>query len=273
MAQQSLSGLGVLVTRSPHQAGRLVEMLQALNADVFELPVISIAAPDDTSSLDKSLLQLASYDWVLFASVNAVQAVLKRLEHLNVETAALQTTKLAAIGPSTAAALQAAGLVPDFCPSRFIAESLVEEFPGYPRLENQKMLWPRPNVGRDYIAKMFNQAGATVEVVQAYKTEMPENRQELSYKLCSLINSQQIQVITLASSQSAKNLAALLSLAGSPAQLLQSVAIACIGPETSQAAKEFLGRADVQPRDFTIEGLVDALCQWNSNRPAASSQH
>jgi len=203
-----------------------------------------------------------------------VSACLNRLASLRKSKDILSKTKIAAIGPATARAARLARLKIAFQPESFIGESLVAEFPGYPELEGCCILWPRTNVGREYVLNCLEKAGARVDTVEAYRTIMPANSNELAGRLATLLKDRKIDVITLASSQTARNLARLIRLALATGQdekeplaqkmrnLLDSVTIASIGPQTSQTAVEEFGRADLQAREYTIDGLVAALVEY-----------
>ncbi len=259
-----LSGLRILVTRARHQAPQLSAKLRQSGAVPIEVPVIEIGPPDSWEPLDAALDRLYDFDWVMFASVNAVEALVDRLESCGRTAEELSRLKLAAIGPATADALEQRELTPAFRPSRFIGEGLVDEFPCYPNLKGVKILWPRTNVGRSFVVEKLTEAGAEVEIVPAYKTSEPADAEKTGQTLVRLLKGGEIDVITLASAQSAVNLGRLLArgLAASdtrPNSLLDQVKIATIGPETTSAAIKALGRADIEAARYTIAGLLSAM--------------
>ena len=69
--------------------------------------------------------RVRDYDWVCFTSTNAVERFLACLA----DARAFGDARVAAIGPGTAAALAAAGIVADLVPDRSLAEGLVDAFP------------------------------------------------------------------------------------------------------------------------------------------------
>ena len=75
-----LFGKRVLVTRSRTQASRMCELLEDAGAIPVELPAIAIAPPEDFAPLDEAVSRLSSHNWVIFASVNAVDSVFERLD-------------------------------------------------------------------------------------------------------------------------------------------------------------------------------------------------
>jgi len=103
--KKPLSGKRILVTRSREQASVLSEALEALGAEPLEFPTISVAEPEDYSPLDRALDNLGSYRWVVFTSVNGVEAFFKRLRYHRKDIRALCDAELCAIGPKTREAL------------------------------------------------------------------------------------------------------------------------------------------------------------------------
>jgi len=101
--RKPLFGRRVVVTRARTQAGELSRELEALGAEVFEFPTIEIRPPEDFDPLDEAIRALDSFDWIVFTSVNGVEAFVKRLQHRGLDLRAVpRRTKLAAIGPATA---------------------------------------------------------------------------------------------------------------------------------------------------------------------------
>ncbi len=277
MTDKPLSGIRIVVTRSKKQAATLSSKFRNLGAEVHEFPVISISPPESWQPLDQAIEKIKQYDWVLFASANAIDAFMARAAAVGIGKEELDFTKFAVIGPGTANALADRGIKPSFCPSTFIAETLVAEFPEYPNLKGKRILWPRTNVGRAYVLDKMTEAGAIIDVVESYRTSLPPNEQEIAERLTTLLRKSVIDVITLASAQSARNLRTILSIGldkkmvdrnldvpigmESITNALEGVVVATIGPETSEAARKHLGRVDIEATVFTIDGLVDAVVE------------
>ncbi|MBY0358718.1 MAG: uroporphyrinogen-III synthase [Candidatus Obscuribacterales bacterium] len=250
----------VLVTRPREQAGELSSLLTDHGFQSVELPLIRIEEPESWESFDLAFSSDKEYDWLIFASVNAVRSTLRRLELIGRQDK-LRVSRLAAIGKTTAAELTSHQLNATYCPPNFIAESFIENFPGYPYLADKKILWPKTNIGRTLIADKLRDAGADVEIIYAYRTCGPENPPEYAQKLTELLRDEKLDVITLTSSETVKQLHSLLQNMEPQKleQLLQKTQIAVIGPETAQSAKRLLGRVDIQAETFTIDGLVKAI--------------
>lgn len=273
----------VLVTRAQSQADSTVRRLLAAGHQPIDLPVIEFGdPPDGYAALDRALKKVSGFDWIVFASTNAVSRVLERCRHLGVDLPSAQESsglRLAAIGSATADALSEAGLKVDFVPGSFVAESFVDEFRKLYSPSGMRILWPRTSIGRTLIATALSEEGALVEMVEAYSTGLPADRVRITEKLMSLLSNREVDVITFASSQTVKNFAALLqsgitgntitqasprrssesNLLDRQDKLLSGVRLAVIGPVTASTTATYLRPADIEAATFTIEGLIEAL--------------
>lgn len=278
-----LSGTSILVTRSAHQARELTDKLKALGADSVELSVIEIQPPDSWEPLDSAIDHLGEYDWLLFASKNAVTAFVSRLRLKRPSFAdgiwqTKEMPRIAVIGKSTESVAIESGLPVDYKPSAFIAETFIEEFPGYPSLSGLNFLWPRADIGRNYIEEKLGQASGTVKIVNVYKTGLPSDISSLSDRLHRLVEAEQLDAITLASAQTAANLAMVIAhkwkkqneIANGRVQdepyfvnrikdLLKNITVLSIGPETSSGAKKHLGKVDLEANPHSVDGMIIAL--------------
>jgi uroporphyrinogen-III synthase len=249
-----LTNRRILVTRAAHQAGKLSEGLRALGAEPIEVPVLEIAPPASYAALDAALNDIASYDWLIFTSANTVQAFLERGQLLNLNFSNSIRAKVAAIGSSTAAALQSAGLQVDFVPKSYVAESLVEGLDSY--WLRQRVLIARAAVARDVIPDALRNAGARVDVADAYRNILPADAPEKLRKALA----RKIAAAIFTSSSSVTHLAQAAAKAGI-AFPLPNIAAISIGPITSQALHEhnWLPAAEAHPHD--IPGLIAAVAK------------
>jgi uroporphyrinogen III methyltransferase/synthase len=246
-----LFGKRVLVTRTRVQAGALSELLSRRGAQPIEVPTIEVRPLDEFGELDGALRRLDMYDWVVFASVNAVQSVFGRLEMLGLDARAFRTSRVAAIGPATAASLREHGIIADFVPDSFVSEAVVDGLRGY-GIDGRRVLLPRADLAREALASGLSSLGAAVHEVAAYHTVTPE---DAGARLREILT-EGIDVATFTSSSTVKNLAQLLD---GDLGLLSGVTIACIGPITAAGARELGLNVDIVASEYTVEGLVDAL--------------
>lgn len=253
--RRTLFGKRVLITRSRSQTSRLRTLLNQAGANAVELPTIKIGPLEDFSELDSTLTKLQEYDWVIFASANAVESVFERLESQRKDARALAGTSVGAIGPATAEALSRRGIAADFVPSRPVSEAALRE------LSNRdwngvSVLLPSADIGRDELEKGLAAMGARVNRLAAYRNVPVEGVNDLAKEAFKEAFIDGVDVVTFTSSSTVRNLVAMLD---GDLKVLESSFIACIGPVTAATARELGLRVDLEASIPTIEGLVDAL--------------
>ncbi|MGA3332795.1 MAG: uroporphyrinogen-III synthase [Terracidiphilus sp.] len=254
MTPQPLGGRRVLVTRAAHQSGKLSEGLRALGAEPVEVPVLEIRPPADFAPLDRALRLFDSYHWLILTSANTVRALADRAKSLGSPLAAPASLKVAAVGDATAAAARSAGFAVALIPETYVAESLVECLAG--QAAGKKILLARAEIARDVIPDALRGAGATVDVVDAYRNVMPETAPVLLREALQ----KGIHAAAFTSSSSVTHLAEAARQAG-VAFPFPGVAAISIGPITSQTLRA-LGwdpAAEASPSD--VPGLIQAVAR------------
>jgi len=251
VSDQPLAGRTVVVTRSRAQAPKLAERLSRLGAVIVELPVIAIEDPaDDGQALDRAAHRLTSgaYQWVACTSSNAVTRLVDALAGRAVP----DSVRWAAVGPGTADALAAAGLVPDLVPAVALAEALVGEFPAAGESDSAgggpgTVLFPRAEVVRADLAAGLRAKGWLVDEVVAYRTVA------VAPGPTAVAAATRADAVAFTSSSTVRNTVELLGAQGLPP------VVVTIGPVTSSEARaagvEVAGEAD----PHTIDGLVQAV--------------
>src|SRR5262249_26385116 len=121
-----LSGKRVIVTRPRAQAADFADRLSAAGAEVACYPTIEIVPPESWRPLDDAIGRVAEFDWLVLTSVNGVQMFFDRLRALRRDVRALHRARVAAVGPQTAQALEARGVLVDVVPQEFRAEAVAE---------------------------------------------------------------------------------------------------------------------------------------------------
>ena len=88
-----LAGRSVVITRTLEQSRKLAELLEALGAEVLAMPVLEVTDPPDPGAVDAVIAQLATYDWLVLTSTNAVDRFFARLVFTDRSGEALTTAK------------------------------------------------------------------------------------------------------------------------------------------------------------------------------------
>ena len=251
-----LTGKRIVVSRARDQAAALAFPLRELGAEVLEIPFIEIRPPATFQPLDKALLEIHNYDWLILTSVNGVRALAGRIQHLGLEVLNFVHLKVAAIGPATEQALEEQQFQVDVVPEKYVAEAVVSALRA--QVKDQRILLVRAKVARDVIPEELRRAGALVNVVEAYATVAPEaSRSRLESVLQD--SARKPDVITFTSSSTVRNFVSLMEIQPGQVSFLQGVKLASIGPVTSQTLRESGLPVDIEAREFTVPGLVRAI--------------
>lgn len=253
-ASGPLTGRRILVTRAAHQVGTLSERLLEAGAIPVEVPVLEIQPPDSFADLDAALLRFSNYDWLILTSANTVRALVDRAMHLGFALVQPELLKVAAVGEGTAKAATEAGLKVTIVPVSNVAESLVSSLEG--RMSGAKVLLARAAVARDVIPDSIREAGALVDVVNAYKNGIPAGaadqlRQALTDGL---------DAATFTSSSSVTHLKAAATTAGLDWPF-HGVAAISIGTITSKTLREEGWEPAAEAEVSDIPRLVKAIAK------------
>jgi uroporphyrinogen III methyltransferase/synthase len=237
--QRPLYGSTVAVTRARGQASGLAVRLRDLGADVVETPVIKIV-PLDPPAPDPE-----RYDLVCLTSPNGVRLLFDRLADAGLDARALHGVRVAAIGPATARALRAHGVLADVLPDRAVAESLVDALGETPV---RRALVARARVARDVLPDALRERGAEVDVLELYETVA----EPLTDGQLDAVRS--ADYVTFTSASTVTNL---LSAAGGAIDT--SARLVSIGPVTSDALRANGLEPHTEAAQHDIDGLVAAL--------------
>jgi uroporphyrinogen-III synthase len=249
-----LAGKRIVVTRARSQASSLVAALTELGAEVIELPTIEIVPIESYDALDEALRNLARYEWLIVTSANTARVLGERLTVLELDPAECCGLRKVAIGSATARAMLEQGMPADIVPKQYVAESLVAELGEHVR--GSRILLARAAVARDVIPDELTRRGAVVDVVDAYRTVIPDGAVDQVREVFS----DQLRwpdAVTFTSSSTVKNFFALYRAAGFEGNP-QAIASLSIGPITTETLRESEWRTAVEARNADVQGLVDA---------------
>ncbi|WP_239615192.1 uroporphyrinogen-III C-methyltransferase [Cohnella mopanensis] len=258
--KKPLFGQRILITRARSQASDLLAKIDDLGGEAYEFPVIETKLPEQAEQLqaiERALSQAEAYDWIMLTSVNGVEYFFHWLDHYEVDVRRFHKAKFAAVGPKTAEALRARGIRADLMPESFIAEGLLDSLKDKIS-PNQLALLPRGDLARETLSKELRAQGVQAVEIDVYQTVMSVPK---DLWLPEMLANGEIHVITFTSSSTVINLLEALRQLGvrNPAEALQNIEIACIGPITAKTAEENGLTVTVVPDKYTIDALVEAL--------------
>ena len=165
----ALAGLRVLVTRPRHQSAGLVALIEKHGGTAIRFPVIEILP---TRGSRAALASLDDYALVIFVSPNAVEHGLALMDTARaLESRAL----IAAVGESTAAALEQAGFDAVLRPAQGSSSEALLALPEFDgkAIAGSRILVVRGEGGRQLLGDTLSKRGARVTYAEVYRRAAP----------------------------------------------------------------------------------------------------
>ena len=233
--QRPLHGRLIGVTRPREQASRLAERLRELGAEVIEAPTIR------TEAIAGPALDPRAWDVLCLTSPTAVPMLVERIGG---DVRRLAHVRIAAIGPGTAAALRAVGVVADVVPGEAVGEALAAALA--PEVRGRRVVIARAEQARDALPEALAAAGAEVEIEPLYRTLpiVPRNPQRL------------LAADAVCFTSASTVHAFCTALAGHDLSAVRGVSI---GPVTSSAARERGVPIVAEAARHDLDGLIRTL--------------
>ena len=237
----------------------MASALRAAGAEPVLVPMIALVPAAETDGLDKALAGLDRYDGLLFTSANAVRFFARRAAQLDVtdEFAGLRARVLC-VGPQSARAALEVGLPVHLTGSgRGDSESFLRELIEVLPPSGRRFLLPRSDIGRDVVPDGLREAGAEVDVVEAYRN-VPAQVDRDAFS--AALRDGELDVLTFASPSAADNFYGLLDTETRAAA--DRLDVAAVGRTTSRAIERQGARVDVMPDRPDGRELVAAIARY-----------
>jgi uroporphyrinogen III methyltransferase/synthase len=262
--RRPLFGQRVVVTRSRGQAGQLAGRLQELGAEVLEVPTIRFEPPTHRTDVVDALLELNSYDWLVFTSPNGVTTFFEYFFRQFHDLRDLGGARIAAVGPATANKLKELHLQVDLMPDEATGSAVAEAFTQYQTIENLKVCLLRAEVANRELPEALEALGGIVDDIACYKT-VPET-EDVTGAAAKLVEGG-ADWVTFTSGSTVEQFHARFDLPKLCAKF-QRMKLASIGPETSKALSALGLRPALEAKQHTIDGLVATVLAAHKSKPA-----
>lgn len=246
MTAKPLGGWRVLVPRGGKWGDGVAATLRSYGAIPVIAPMINFASTDDAPTLANALHELkdGQFDWLVITSATTVDVFVGQGATIP------PSTRIAAVGETTAAALMLAGYRADFVPTGDnSARGLVKEWPQ--SAIRGRVLVPQSDIAEPNLVAGLANLGLEVQFVAAYRTVGVPVADEVQADVAS----GRFTAILVSSGSVARQIAA--QLAPLPAGTL----VACIGPRTAYDARAAGLAVDLIAEDRSAESLVAALVE------------
>ncbi len=252
-----LIGWRVLVPRGGPWGDRVAANLREQGATPVVAPMINFAATTDAAALSAALERLAAgaYDWLTITSATTVDV-------LNSYSATVpSTTKIAAVGETTAAALLSSGFHADLVPSEDnSARGLLEEWEAATEgAVPLRVLALRSEIAAPLLSTGLARIGHSVDSVIAYRTIGVPVRESVVADVAS----GRINAVLVTSGSVAEQVFNQLG------PIPESTLVACIGPRTARDAEKLGLRVDAIAEERSAESLIALLVKAGHDRARA----
>ncbi len=242
-----LAGWRVLVPRGGKWGDSVAATVRGYGGIPVIAPLINFASTDDPTALANALHELedGQYAWIVVTSATTVDV-------LNAQRVKVpEGTRIAAVGETTAAALQLAGYRVDFVPGADnSARGLVKEWPDSGI--RGRVLIPQSDLAEPTLVAGLQKLGFDVEFVTAYRTVgVP-----VSAEVARDVASGRIRAILVTSGSVARQVAEQL------APLPEHTVVACIGPRTAFDTRAAGLTVHVIADERSADSLIEALVEY-----------
>ena len=201
---------------------------------------------------------ISDYDWVLFTSENGVERFFKHFFDLGKDIRDLAGPIFGAIGPVTAKAIRLKGIRVDMLAKEFVAEGILEFFENQD-LDGKRFLIPRAEKARDVLRDGLIKKGAMVDIVPVYRTIRPSGDDVDTIR--NLFLNKSVDAVTFTSSSTVDHFVDMMN-GPDISNLLHDTVVASIGPITSDTLVKHGVNPSVQAKEFTVDGLIEALVDY-----------
>lgn len=237
-----LFGKRIVVTRARQQSSDLRRLFEDSGAAVLEIPTIEVGPPESFAALDRAIHE--RWDWLIFTSVNGVEAFFSRLFEQGRDVRSLSASRIAAVGTTTAAALKDRGVVADLVPERFLSTALLPLLAADQHGVRTAVV--RAAEGRDELIDELRARGGEVHLAVAYETRaVVGERPPLDG----------VDVVTFTSASTVDNF---FAVDGAP-ESSKGALLASMGPVTSEAIRRHGRVPDIEASSATVQALHDAI--------------
>lgn len=247
----SLHSKTVLNPRGKKSAQSFSKVVEKYEGLPIEIPLIDFRPIALPSELNDIKMKIQMYDWIIFTSNVTVETFFTYMKRDD-----LVTPHIAAIGEKTAQALIAKGIKVHFTPSKYVAETFVEEFSSkiYP---GTKVLIPKGNLARDYIYTNLTNLGASVEEVTIYETVFPDESKVI---LEQMLIENKLDIICFTSPSTVDHFMSVVE--NRYRDKLYPCVIACIGPVAQKRAEKWGLTVHVVPKQYTVEEMIKSIAEY-----------
>lgn len=253
--RKSLTGRRIALTRPAASSADWRTRLEALGAEVVELPLIAVSKDVNLHTLNEVFQEIGGYEWIIFTSVNGVKYFFEEFHRVYDDIRAFGLMRIAVVGEATAAAVREQHLRVEVQPKKANAGELAKALIEREGMDSAKVLVITGNKNREALVQKLEEARAIVDILPVYKTEETDLAAD---PVAGDFRAKGADAILFASPSAAQSFfdqAAALKLAAKARRPLAG----SIGPSTTATMKQLGLPVDFEAADASLDSLVTAL--------------
>lgn len=250
-----LQGRRIVITRPREQTAEWRQKLEALGAEVVELPLIAVTKDIDLQVLNEVFQELGGYEWIIFTSVNGVKYFFEEFHRVYDDIRAFGLMRIAVVGEATAAAIREQHLRVEVQPKKANAEELAKALIEREGMDSAKVLVVTGNRNRETLVQKLEEARAIVDCLPVYKTDETDLAAD---PVAADFRAKGADAILFASPSAAQSFfdqAVALKLAAKAKRPLAG----SIGPSTTATMKQLGLPVDFEAAEASFDSLLIAL--------------
>lgn len=249
----SLQGKKVLVPRGKNNAKSFSAIVENFGGVPIEVPLLDFRATQNIKELIPTLEELSTYDWLILTSNVAVNTFFAALGDIDVS----KLPKIAAIGEKTEGVLKKKGISVQFIPKAYVAESFAEEFAEVVK-EGERILIPKGNLARDYIAQFFQKRGHVVDEIIIYETYFPE---ESKKRLIEVLQKGELEILPFTSPSTIEHFMQVVH-EYELKERIEHCLVAAIGPVSKKKCEKLGLTVHIMPEVYTSFHMLTAVAEY-----------
>ncbi len=247
----------IVITRTLEQSKESAEIFQKLGAEVLTFPTLEITPPDSWKDFDSIVTRQSKIDFIIFSSAHSVKMFVRRCEELSLKFD-FKRIKVIAVGSKTSRVCEKNNVPVHIIPKEFSGEGVIDELEDYD-LNGRLIFIPRSAIGREELPEGLKKRGAKIKTASVYNIGLPSDKTIFEYK--EKLRNSNPDLFVFTSPSTFQNFLEIQNVAD-PVEYFHNYTVAVIGPTTKAAVEKKKVRVDVIPREYTIEGLVNAIVEY-----------
>lgn len=246
----------VAIMRPENYLEKSAELARSMGFEPVIVPMVELTdMKDEYFGGFAERIMSGKSDYVIFTSANGIDYTLSKTEDREAFIAALNSTKIIAIGPTTRKSLEDAGINTDGMPEVYSSEGLVDYL--CPEIKGKIIDTARSYYGSSLLIDGLKRCGADVHETKVYTLVRPQGREQQEF--IDRVLEGEIDVFIFTSSMMVRNFFAYAqdqSVRNRLVSVMNNSVVAAIGMPTAETIESYGVEVSLVPEESTFESML-----------------